>query len=202
MAYLKIQGHFWSGVFQNGQVSDPCVPLRLCSDMPYTVFDNFLLDFFIDSNVYYQDRDSSIASLGAIYDSTPACGQGGVLDADCWQSLGIDPNSVWAPDKEEQNELYTDPDNYFADTVIRGLCCVELWRCTGDLDFSPIDGSPELVCSDPTKLTFIQHLPSDIGPAGFSSPDPHDAFDAKFERIMYCGACGENGLLADIPSSL
>ncbi len=210
MAYLKVVSHFWSGIFLDGQVSAPCVPIRFCEDIPFDWFDDLLLDFFIDSNVYYQNESDILVQLGSPFvsplvlpDSTPECGLDGFLDADCWRSLGFDQDSFWEPDKQEQLELYVDPENNFIDPEIRGVCCVELWRCTGDLDFSPIDGSPDLVCDDPQKLTFIQYLPNDLGPVGFSNPDPHEAFDAQFERLMFCGACGEeDGLLEVIPDSL
>ena len=92
----------------------------------------------------------------------PTCVLDSLLDADFWRSLGFGSTSFWEPIAEIQ--LYVDPANYFADLEIRGLCCVELWHCTDDITVV----SPAEICGDPSALMFIQHLPSDLGPAGFS----------------------------------
>lgn len=193
MALLRVNTHFFTGVWSDGQVGSACLPYEFCEEIPDDFFDVSDLEFGL--NVFYFGSDSNVALVGNLDAALDCSDENGFILPECWQQY-YDSQSQFAG-SELAPAYYVDPNEAYSAFLtapeLLGQCCGLFWRCT-----DAVGGDP---CSDDTEPVFIQYMPS-IGPAGFSDPYAREAADAKIETFLYCGSCGDDGLLdlTSVPS--
>lgn len=149
-------------------------------------------DLDMDYNVFF-----GIATDIMVEWQNPPLGVPSQMTLSQWQAIsGQDSHSRLFPYPPgsivAQNvQKYLDPGFYHVETFIPGPCCAHFWLCTGTVGADP--------CVDPTLVHFIQYADNG-GADGWTNRIVHYELDALFERWTYCGACGEDGLLATIPT--
>jgi hypothetical protein len=145
-----------------------------------------LADIISDHNVFYVGPNDPVVLW-----TNPPPGMPTSMTFAEWQAMGQDLNSQAFdpadPVVAANMDSYRARDLAATPPLVLTPCCARFLFCTGD-----IPGHP---CPDPDQPTFLQHLASKAGPAGWSDPLSYDTMITQ----TFCGDCGRDGLLATMP---
>jgi hypothetical protein len=171
----QITGHAF--LLPVGHPGIAAINLKGCVDLNNLISDN---------NVFYVGPNDLVVIW-----TNPPPGLPATYTFAQWQAMGKDLNSQAFdpadPAVAAQIAYYRDRDLNASPPLILSPCCARFLFCTSDLPGHP--------CLDPLEPIFLQHLVSNIGPAGWSDPLPFLGTVSQ----TFCGGCGRDGLLASLP---